>query len=583
MKKTWKQRFCILFACFACFTLAACEEDMYSLFNDTSSQQSSKTSTKKSSSSKFSSKKKSSSLDEDSSSEEGGEELSSVEEQSSIEESSSFEEQSSIEESSSFEEQSSIEESSSFEEQSSIEESSSEEEISSEENSSSVDEDSSTAEPENSPAAGEIARDLTPPTPSEQYSYQTYEALGLEGAWYCCLYNDFYNAAVEFHSSTEDYTEQVKTVTYKDSETNVVIDAYQCFTVATIDYAKYYTDSAKTTAVTVEQCISVWGAFSQENPYFFWIDRILCGEGEGKVAFVADADYATSESREQAKLAVNGMVDECASYLCEGMNETEIALTIYDYLAWKMEYAYVEGTSTPDPSQSAHCLAGAATGKGVCEAYAHAYDYLCGVFGIDCMTVVGEAGENTENSDTLGGHAWNYVCIDGSWYVVDVTWGDPYAASEAILVREWFGEYGDNYVSTHLLSTPTIENGGVQVENWGADYQVEMPTLGGELCPVLFGREGEEKIMLPNIESALALMEEGGRYEIILYPSTTVIEGWTGVTLLNDYATLSVTDLPNVEKITFIGGVGENGYLIVDPSIDRTKIALDGIDLYTLA
>ena len=49
---------------------------------------------------------------------------------------------------------------------------------------------------------------------------------------------------------------------------------------------------------------------------------------------------------------------------------------------------------------------------GVCDDYAKIYKEAMRVLGIPCIRVVNN------------NHAWNEVYVDGSWYVVDVTWND---------------------------------------------------------------------------------------------------------------------------------------------------------------
>lgn len=49
----------------------------------------------------------------------------------------------------------------------------------------------------------------------------------------------------------------------------------------------------------------------------------------------------------------------------------------------------------------------------VCSGYAHAFQYLCDLGGIECYYVTGSIKE--------GYHAWNIVVIDGENYLVDVT------------------------------------------------------------------------------------------------------------------------------------------------------------------
>ena len=55
-------------------------------------------------------------------------------------------------------------------------------------------------------------------------------------------------------------------------------------------------------------------------------------------------------------------------------------------------------------------------GQAVCTGYAEAYLLLCEFSGIPCMLVNGTA-------DGVP-HAWDLVCLDGSWYHADPTWDD---------------------------------------------------------------------------------------------------------------------------------------------------------------
>ena len=57
-----------------------------------------------------------------------------------------------------------------------------------------------------------------------------------------------------------------------------------------------------------------------------------------------------------------------------------------------------------------HTAYGALVNKeAVCEGYAKAYKLLMDAMGIPCDVVINEE------------HAWNVVCLEGKWYLVDVT------------------------------------------------------------------------------------------------------------------------------------------------------------------
>ena len=55
-------------------------------------------------------------------------------------------------------------------------------------------------------------------------------------------------------------------------------------------------------------------------------------------------------------------------------------------------------------------------GCGTCEAYSRTLWLLCRMCELPCHIIYGEAGEP---------HAWNLVCLDGTWYHTDATWDDP--------------------------------------------------------------------------------------------------------------------------------------------------------------
>ncbi|MDR2909089.1 MAG: hypothetical protein LBU86_04325 [Oscillospiraceae bacterium] len=64
-------------------------------------------------------------------------------------------------------------------------------------------------------------------------------------------------------------------------------------------------------------------------------------------------------------------------------------------------------------------------GSAVCEGYSKAFKLLCDRAGIPCESVFGVAG--SEN------HSWNYVLLEGGWYLVDSTWDDPVGAEDTLV------------------------------------------------------------------------------------------------------------------------------------------------------
>lgn len=118
----------------------------------------------------------------------------------------------------------------------------------------------------------------------------------------------------------------------------------------------------------------------------------------------------------------------------DDMTEAQKAHAIYDWIMWQVTYDSEAAEITKDgEAYSAYYLEGV-FGDGVtpiggkvyhpyavCDGMSKAYSLMCNIEGIPCVRVSGMAGESKEDA---GGHAWNKVCLDGEWYLVDCTWGD---------------------------------------------------------------------------------------------------------------------------------------------------------------
>ncbi len=124
----------------------------------------------------------------------------------------------------------------------------------------------------------------------------------------------------------------------------------------------------------------------------------------------------------------------------DDMTDMQKAHAIYDWIMWQVTYdTPATEISRGGESYSAYYLEGV-FGDGstsidgvkyapyaVCDGMSKAYSLMCNIEGIPCKRVTGVAGSDL---DSAGGHAWNKVCIDGEWYVVDCTWGDSYVDLE---------------------------------------------------------------------------------------------------------------------------------------------------------
>lgn len=346
----------------------------------------------------------------------------------------------------------------------------------------------------------------------EQYAYNALKEEKKSKALRA-FYADLFKEAEKFHNSGADLR----------------VEQNGYYAVAMLDYSKR--------GLTAEEAFSVWTVFARENPVYYWIAPKLSYTNQ-HLYLLANTSYAKAEERKSIQTKIKKMAFDCDKYLSGTTSLVERALTIYDYLIYAIEYAYEKDGVTPSSADWAHNITGGALyGKGVCEAYAQTYDYFCQLFALDCITVTGMA---KNASGVLGRHAWNYLCLDEEWYVVDVTGGD-----QENLLRSYFGqdldEYNENYI---------VENNAVM----GLTYQCVLPTLSQGLCPVLLSKDGGIPLMQPSIDLAFEQMtDKNGAYVITLYPNTKVTAEKGEMFHPNGAKIFSAETLPKVKFITFRG------------------------------
>lgn len=124
-------------------------------------------------------------------------------------------------------------------------------------------------------------------------------------------------------------------------------------------------------------------------------------------------------------------------------NQKICDLTSYDDEAAKPDAAY------GDTSQMINVFLGKPV---VCEGYAKAFKYLCDQTGIGCFIIEGTL---TSGNGSKGNHMWNYVELDGKWYLVDVTNNDdPHAREGRLAIGSSNTKFND-YSLTFIDGTGT--------------------------------------------------------------------------------------------------------------------------------
>lgn len=128
--------------------------------------------------------------------------------------------------------------------------------------------------------------------------------------------------------------------------------------------------------------------------------------------------------------AFNNAAEEFLADIDTGISEYDTIRQIHDKLIELVNYndPVVNQISFDNSQDLAHtaygCLVTDSSGNpnyAVCDGYTLAFEYLLQQCGINVVFIGGNAGNDEASA---GGHAWNVVEMDGSWYEVDCTWDD---------------------------------------------------------------------------------------------------------------------------------------------------------------
>ncbi len=122
--------------------------------------------------------------------------------------------------------------------------------------------------------------------------------------------------------------------------------------------------------------------------------------------------------------------------------------TANSLLAGKVQYSFESGTASESYIRTSY--GALVKNRAVCEGFARAYKLVMDKVGVDCQIVIGYY----INGDNYEPHAWNKVCYNGKWYLVDPTFsvGKKDTTAYELLGSQSTTNYvEDNYVSNSNL------------------------------------------------------------------------------------------------------------------------------------
>ncbi len=184
--------------------------------------------------------------------------------------------------------------------------------------------------------------------------------------------------------------------------------------------------------LTVNQALSVWKTFKDDNPLYYWLSNtVTCSDTE--IALLVYDDYSNGTARLQLNDLVYDKINYYKSLTKSNDTAYRLALAYHDFICDAINYAY-DDDGNPSDEAWAHNILGILQEKGaVCESYAKTFQVLLNYSGIENLFVTG----TTDG----GSHAWNLVKLDdGNWYWCDLTFDDTFIGG---LNSTW--KWGLNY------------------------------------------------------------------------------------------------------------------------------------------
>lgn len=164
--------------------------------------------------------------------------------------------------------------------------------------------------------------------------------------------------------------------------------------------------------VTFEDFERIWKSVLNDKPQLEWARCEYPSTGGMVNSFTLrprdGLDMEQVSARQRA-------VDEQAERLLDGLwdlDGAQAAVLLHDRLLEAITYE-----QGPAKGDAGNLYGALARGKGVCDAYSRAYQYLLSLLKIPCVYVRGTSVRGIP-------HSWNKLYLEGEWYCADLTWDD---------------------------------------------------------------------------------------------------------------------------------------------------------------
>ncbi len=166
--------------------------------------------------------------------------------------------------------------------------------------------------------------------------------------------------------------------------------------------------------VSAEDFWTAYYSVMADHPEFFWVGsniEVQQNAVSGKIVHFKLTETVEASERESMRLQLEEAADAIIAGIPEGYSEYGQIKYVYEYLINTVDY---DSTARDNQNVQSALLYHAS----VCAGYSRAFQYVLHRMGMFCTYVTGTTASGSD-------HAWNIVRLDGNYYNVDVTWGDP--------------------------------------------------------------------------------------------------------------------------------------------------------------
>lgn len=160
-----------------------------------------------------------------------------------------------------------------------------------------------------------------------------------------------------------------------------------------------------------------------DHPEYFWFDgeTSFVSTTLGGINLRTECTFSYTMNPDEIQTAHQQIQQYTAACLSSealtgAQTDYDKILGVYRYIIENTDYILTETDQSIVSVMGRH--------QATCAGYARAFQYLMSKLGIPCTLVLGEGASGEP-------HGWNMVQCEGSWYQIDVTWGDPVGPSDA--------------------------------------------------------------------------------------------------------------------------------------------------------